>query len=37
MFVPDMPDYKTAYNDNLLRYDWHISDTEWAIIDSKIK
>ncbi len=37
MFIPDLGVYNKRISDEQLRSDWGIGDTEWKIIDSKIK
>ena len=35
-FVPDLGIYEGQYTDKMLRELWHITDDEWAFIDSRI-
>lgn len=35
-FIPDLETYSGEYTDELLRSKWHITDEEWAYIDSRI-
>ncbi len=37
MFIPDLGRYSERINDEQLRSEWGINETEWKIIDSKIK
>lgn len=36
-FVPDLQRYEGEYSDEELRKRWHITDVEWAYIDSRVK
>lgn len=36
-FVPDLQHYEGEYSDEELRKRWHITDVEWAYIDSRVK
>ncbi len=36
-FVPDLQHYEGEYTDEELRKRWHITDVEWAYIDSRVK
>ena len=37
IFVPDIGNYDTTYNDDILRKRWGITEKEWQYIDSRIK
>ena len=37
IFIPDIGNYTTIYDDEMLRRRWNITDDEWQYIDSRIK